>query len=448
MFRKSILSLVFAAGFLFAAQHMVYSQTGPVNGTVQLAKADGTKEPVAGALIEVYRTDIKAGFPSAKTNKKGQFNFAGMLYGALFTLSISAPGCSPQIYPAVKAGQEGIVIMLSPGDGRKLSEAEARQGAATAAKGGGELAVDDAEQKKAQAEYERKNAEITAKNSRLKEGDDTARRANEEGNAALKAGNYDLAVSKYSEGVAAVPDFVGSTPILLSGKINALKLKGHKAYEEGARSPDVELRKSKYVEANASYDQALAAFQNAVDILKHADAATDPAEKKRREVQMLDLYTSAIELHRLKAATHDSSKAGDANTVITEYLTIETDPAKKLAAQMTLGDIMRYSGDLEKAVAAYRLALAASPDNSDATGKLGVSLYGLGASTEPENKEIEQEGLNYMQKYIDMAPVAATDSAADKDFKLSVKQTVEYLKEQKMAPQKTPGAKVVTKKKS
>ncbi len=417
-----------------------FGQTAPVNGTVELKKADGTKEPVANALIEVYRIDIKSGFPSAKTSKKGEFSFAGIPFGGTYSFSLSAPGCSPLIFPGVKAGQEKLVITMSPGDGGKLTEDEVRKGSAVKAPiaGNGTAAKEPtAEEKKAQAEFEKKNAEITEKNKKVQASDEIARKSNEEGNAALKSENYDLAIAKFSEGVAAVPDYVGSTPILLNGKVIALKAKGFKAYKEGATQADPQVRITKYQEANKSYDEALAAFQEAVNIIKNAEAATDPADQKRRDTLKLDLYAAATEIHRLKAVSGvDTTKADDAEKVITAYIAIEPDPAKKLAAQMALGDSMRLTGNLDRAVATYKQILVAKPDYADAMGSLGLSLFAQGAAIAPEDKEKEQEGLNYMQKYTEMAPVAATDSQAVKELKESVKLTVEYLKSQKMAPQK------------
>jgi tetratricopeptide (TPR) repeat protein len=239
-----------------------------------------------------------------------------------------------------------------------------------------------------------------------------------------------------------VPDFVGSTPILLSGKLTALKMKGYTVYLDGAKNTDRSVRDAKYKEANALYDEALSAFDNAMDILKKAAPATDPIDQKRRELLTLNLYTTAVEVHRLKSATKmDTPRSAEASTVIPAYIALETDPAKKLKAQMTLGDIMRGSSDFERAVAAYREILATNPDNAEATGKLGLSLFAQGAATDPEDKEKEQEGLNYMQKFTEMAPVAATDSAADKELKTSIKEAVDYLKSLKMAPQKPASTK-------
>src|SRR5205823_4775262 len=102
----------------------------------------------------------------------------------------------------------------------------------------------DEANKKAQAEFEKQNKEIAEKNAKTQAGDEIARKSNEEGKAALKAENYDLAISKFDEGVAAVPDFVGSTPILLTGKVLALKAKGYLAYRAGVAVSDMDARKA------------------------------------------------------------------------------------------------------------------------------------------------------------------------------------------------------------
>src|SRR5205085_12031255 len=140
--------------------------------------------------------DIKTGFPSAKTDAKGQFRFAGMMLGAKYGFAVSAPGCSPKTFSDVKAGQEKLLITLTPGDGRKLTEDEARQVLAAAASpnGAAELAEVD---KKAKEENDKKNAEITEKNKKMQAADEIARKSNEEGKVALKAENYDLAISKF-----------------------------------------------------------------------------------------------------------------------------------------------------------------------------------------------------------------------------------------------------------
>jgi len=189
MFRKSYLYIILAAVIVFTAQIAAYAQFAPVSGSVVIQK-DGKSVPVPDASIEVFRTDIKAPFPSTKTNKRGEFSFVGMPYGATYVFSISAPNCAPAVYPDVKAGQEKLVITLEPGDGRKYTEAEARQAAANAPKSGGsESGGVSEEDKKQNADIEKKNAEITAKNEKIKSADQTAANAYKEGKAALEANN-------------------------------------------------------------------------------------------------------------------------------------------------------------------------------------------------------------------------------------------------------------------
>jgi tetratricopeptide (TPR) repeat protein len=210
-------------------------------------------------------------------------------------------------------------------------------------------------------------------------------------------------------------------------------------YKEGATSTDMTLRKAKYEEANKAYDEALASFQDAMGVISRADAVTDPAEQKRREVVKHDLYAVAAEIHRLKIAGGvDQSKIAEANTVIADYLALETNPEVKVTTQMGVGDMMTRVGDFDKAVAAYRQVLVLKPDHAEAMGRLGLALFAQGAAKSPEDKEMEQEGLNFMQKYIDMSPVSPTDPPAVKELKVSIKESVDYLKAQKMAPQKAP----------
>src|SRR4051812_267820 len=99
MFLKSFSLAAVSAAFVLCLQLSAAAQYAPVSGKVQLLKADGTREPVAGAVIDIYRTDIKTSAPTTKTNKKGEFSIVGMLFGADYVFSVSAPNMSPLIYP-------------------------------------------------------------------------------------------------------------------------------------------------------------------------------------------------------------------------------------------------------------------------------------------------------------------------------------------------------------
>ncbi len=434
MFRRSFLISVLPSLIIVLSGLAVCAQNAPVSGVVELDN-NGVRTPVAGALVEVYRTDIKAGFPSATTNKSGGFVFAGMPLGATFVFSVSASGCSPNYFPGVKAGQEKLLIVLKPGDGRKLTETEVR---GLVAKSGGPSTPEmSAEDKKKKEEYDKQVAEVNAKNERIKAGDAIVAKSNEEGRAALDAKNWDVAIEKFNTGVQAVPDFVGSTPVLLLGKMIAQKGKGFEIYRSGTTISDATARREKYNEANRYYDDALASFAQAMEVIKAAAPPADAVEQKKRDAVKMELYSNAAEIHRIKAvAGVDTSKAEEASKVYAEYIAMEADPARKAQTQLNYGDIMRLTGDFDKAAEAYRSVLAAKPDQPEAMAGLGLSLFAAGVASSPENKEKEQEGLNYMQKYTEIAPVSSTDSDSVKALKVSVKEAVDYLKSQKMAPQK------------
>lgn len=429
MFRKLFLMSFVAAMAAFVVVDNAFSQGAPVRGKVELKKADGTVVPVAEAIVEVFRTDAKGSLPSAKTNKRGEFSFVQFPVGQTFALSVSGAGISPKIEPGVRAGRENILISVSEGDGRRLAEAEVRETLSQAITvPSGELT---AAQKKEQEELEKKNAEIIAKNKKIQEGDAVAGKANADGVAALKAKDYTTAIAKFGEGVEAVPDFVGSTPIMLNGKMVAHRARAYEKYREGATSTDTASRKVKYEEANKDYDDGLAAFDQAMAVLKNAPAATDPNDQKNRANITLELLTNAMEIHRLKAIGGvDTSKGPQAKAVITDYLALETDPLKKTKAEMILGDILRENGDCDGAIPAYKKILEGSADDPDALAGAGLCLFSVGYGN--SDKAQMQEGLNLMTRFSEVAPDTHK-------LKTSVKDAVDLLKnEQKLAPQKLP----------
>lgn len=437
MFRKSVFTYFLSVAAMMLLASAVFAQSSPVSGVIKMQKADGTLVPVADAVVEAYRTDIGRGkMPSAKTNKRGEFTFAGFPVGQKFVLAVSGTGIGPRIQPNVSAGMDNVQIVVTEGDGRVLTEEEARQAALTAgATAAGELSGD---QKKELAEIERKNAEIAARNQKIQEGDTIARRSVEEGNAAYQAKNYDLALAKFDEGIAAVPDFVGSTPVLLNGKLLSLKERGYKHYVDGAAiRGDLAARRAKYELAKKEYSDAIAAYNQAMEVYKKAAPPEDEKDKANRRAVMSNLYTNVIEVHRLMAVAQvDTSRASEAESVINEYAAFETDPAKKTNALVVLGDIFRSAGDFENAIATYRKVLEAAPDNTTVMASLGLSLVGQASADDPPDRAMLQEGLNFMQKYADTAQIQESDSAALKEFKQSVKDTVEYLKtDQKLKPQ-------------
>src|SRR2546423_140560 len=125
MRRSYIFTVVAAAVVLLFSAMLVSAQTEQMRGSVKLVGADGKSTPVAGATIDVYRTDMKSDYHT-KSDKKGDWVFAGLPFVGTYTVAASAPGASPTARGGVKArADQPIEIVLSAGDGKKLSEAEA-----------------------------------------------------------------------------------------------------------------------------------------------------------------------------------------------------------------------------------------------------------------------------------------------------------------------------------
>jgi tetratricopeptide (TPR) repeat protein len=435
MFRKDFYKLFLLTIVCLAGVSFANAQTAPITGRVVLKKADNTTVPVEGALIEAYRTDIKATLPSAKTNKKGEFAFAGMPFGAKVVLSISAPGAKPGFMPNVKAGDEKLLITLTEGDGKRWTEQEIRDAIAGADTGSGQPAQPTEDQKKAQAEYEKKVAEVSSKNKEIENKNQVIQASLKAGNDAFNAKDYDTAVAKWTEGINADPDFVGSAPILLNNKGTALKIVGVDAYNRAVKSADPNEKATLTAKAKSSLEGSLDAYKKSWTIIKNAPAA-DTAGQTNLEQAKYGALTGLTEAYRLMVQTKmNPAAAADSKEAFDAYIAVETDPAKKAKALLTYADIMRETGDSEKAIQGYRAVLQTSPDNGEAMAGLGLSLFNAGVVS--DNKEQKQEGLNYMTKYIESSPISATDSASVKEFKQSVKDAVDYLKNtEKLAPQK------------
>src|SRR5215213_9527437 len=108
MYRKKFIVSLFVIAVFLTGSLVAFAQTiAPISGRVQLKKADNTIVPVVGAEITAYRTDISKGkLPSAKTDKKGNFSFAGAPVGQTFVLVASAPNIQAGFYPNVKASMD------------------------------------------------------------------------------------------------------------------------------------------------------------------------------------------------------------------------------------------------------------------------------------------------------------------------------------------------------
>jgi len=412
--RKYFVSLMALALFLTGSLFAFAQTGGTVRGKVELKKADGSVVPVEGATIDVYRTDAKGKLPSAKTGKKGAFSFAGVPSGQVFAIVVSAPNVKAEVFTEIKSGQENVNITVSEGDGKTYTEEQVRQALAAAGN-----------QPKLSAEEAKKIEEINNRNKQAEQSNAVIKRAVEEGNKAYEAKNYDLALAKYDEGINASPDFVGSAPVLLRNKAIVLR---NRAIEKYKQSTTPESKKAAMDSISKDLLDSATSLERAVQILKTA-TPTDTGTAQTKILVNSDL----VETYRLLIqATANSTKGKEALTALENYTATETDAAKKLKTQMGLADALRLAGDSENAIPAYRKILETAPDNPDALAGLGLSLFSVGAGS--NDKAQMQEGLNLMQRFTEVAP-------ENHPLKASVKESVDYLKNQeKLTPQKTTKA--------
>jgi tetratricopeptide (TPR) repeat protein len=444
MFRRNhLISFLTIALFLIGSAAAAFAQNQPVHGKVQVKKADNTIAPVVGALVEAYRMDAKTGFPPAKTDKKGNFSFAGLPQGVAVVLSISAPGINPEIQPGVKAGMDDIVIQATEGDGRRLTEDEVR--AAVSNPTNNQNSQETEEAKKKREEYEKQVAEVKSKNDKALKSNEVVAAALKEGGAAYDAGNYDLAISKFEEGYNIDPAFAGSAPVLLNNKSLALLKRGTDSYNKIGKSDDA-TKATLRASAKSDFTEVVTASNKALEILKAA-TTTDANIQKGYEANKFTALTNRKNAYRLMAQTGvDREKGKDAIPAFEEYIAAEPDPAKKSKAQVDLASTLQDSNEFDLAITEFQKILETDPGNVDALVGVGLSMVNVGYinldSDPAKGKAQLQEAANYLQKFVDIAPDTHK-------FKQDAKDTIAQLKEQqKVVPQKTTKTTTTPKKKN
>src|SRR5712691_1882584 len=166
MRRSHFFTSIAAIAVLLCAAASISAQVGQLRGHVLFKQADGTTIKGAGAQVDVYRTDLPGSFPT-KADKNGEFVYAGLPFVGTYIIAVSMPNAQPMFRPNVKAGKDTeYEIILSPGDGRRLTADEAKKlaaggGGATSSSGGG------SETDKAKIEeMKKRNEEIKKENEK------------------------------------------------------------------------------------------------------------------------------------------------------------------------------------------------------------------------------------------------------------------------------------------
>lgn len=399
MLRKFILATLASVAIITSAL-MVSAQTGELRGHVVFTQADGTSVPASEVAIDVFRTDLQGKY-NTKTNKKGEFVFAGLPYVGTYIIAASRADAQPAWLSDIKVGR-GVdyELKMAPGSGKRLTLEEIK---AVGSGGGGAPAGpakgESAEVKAKREELEKKNKEILDKNKKIEESNAVVARTFKAGNEALLAKNYDEAIKQYDEGLAADPD----QPAILTNKALAFKARGVDRYNSSISAKDDAAKASGLEGAKKDFTAAAEAANKALDLIKAQTAPSEPSELTQYNTNKAAALSTRAEAMRLFVTKVDQSQVDKGQVAFEEYLAVETDPAKKLTTQRSLAQMLFDANSFDKSLAEYKKLLEANPDDTDALVKSGMILFNIGAMNN-NDKGKYQEAANYLQQFVDKAP--------------------------------------------
>lgn len=423
MFQRYFFHALICAALIVSTGLIAAAQTGQLRGHVVMKDASGKLAPVAGATIDVFRTDV-AGKYETKTSKKGEFVFAGLPFIGEYIVAASFAGTSPNYAPQVKAGRELVVeIELFPGgDGKRLTHEEIKGHMAKSGppSSDGKLSPEELAKRE---ELLKKNREIEEANKRNININEIVGRTFKAGNEALKAKNYDEAIKQYQEGLAADPE----QGVLYLQVGEALRQRGVERFNTTIKSADTD-KTAGFDAAKQDFRQAAENAQKAVEFTRKEENRTDAPGLAAQNTRRLNALMARMESMRLFVTKVDIAQADKGLTAYNEYIEAESDPIKKEKARREAAQMLLDAGAGEKALAEYQKILAEKPDDPDAAYGAGLALYATG------DKAKYQEAANYFQRFVEKAP----DNHKDKE---AVKAVLAELKNsENVVPEKTTPA--------
>jgi len=387
-----------------------------------MKNADGTTTRVSEATVDVFRVDLAAKF-QAKTNKKGEFVWAGLPFIGEYIIAVSLPGAQPNYLKGVKVGRDvDYEVELFPGDGKRLTLEEIKaQIASAGASTGNEEARPSAEDAAKRAELIKKNKEIAEANARNQNINEIVGRTFKAGNDALKLKNYDEAIKQYQEGLVADPE----QGVLFLQISEALRQRGVERFNATIKSADAD-KTAGFEVAKQDFRQAAENSQKAVDLIQKEEVKTDPQGAAAQNMRKLNAMLARMEAMRLFVTKVDPTKADEGLVAYNDYVATETDAIKKDKARREAAQMLLDAGAGDKALIEYQKILTEKPDDPDAMYGAGLALYATG------DKAKYQEAANYFQRFVDRAP----DNHKDKE---AVKAVLAELKNsENVVPEKTP----------
>ncbi|MFY9555748.1 MAG: tetratricopeptide repeat protein [Blastocatellia bacterium] len=387
----SRMNLLRAAGVAVATlclTAVISAQSGQVEGNIKLKAADGTVKGVAGALIDIYRLDIK-GHYDVKTDKNGHFVRLGLPLQGTYLFVVSGPGIAPTYMNNVRITQMPVVdVNVDPGDGRTLTLEDVQKTIGQQKAGGGPATArpinpgDKAKMEAAQKEYESKVKESQEVQATF----DQARTHYNTGVEMMQAANYQNAMSEFEQ-AATVDPGKHAAMAMLAYRANANLAEAH--YQVG-----VDLfNKKQRPEAKAHFEAAIASVKKALVL-----AVKDTAENNPNLNNDLVIYYNMLGKNAMLLVEYYGA-ADLVDATVAELDKGETiDAVNKNKWGVLKADLYRSAGRTDEAVASYKKVLAADPNYADA-------LYGLGLTLIASSERAQiQEGANALAEFLAKAP--------------------------------------------
>ena len=397
MIRKYLYEGVAIVILLVFASITTFAQVAELRGHVFMQQADGRKVPLAGAQIDVFRTDIPGKF-NTTSDANGEFVLPAVPFIGRYVVAVSHASATPNWIGGVRVGRDPIEITVTRGDGKRLTFDEIKAAQSTApnsAPSGNGSGGESPAEKAMREELVRKNEIIartfTAGNEALNAAS-LASKARASDDAIRK---YTVAIAQYDEGIAVDPE----QPAILTNKAVALKGRGVERYNATVTSKTLDDagRAAGLQTAKDDFKAAAEVSTKAVALIKHEIVPTDPAELQRYNANKYAAMFTRAESMRLFVSRADSNQAEAASTAFKEYIALEPDPAKKLKAQLDLAQVLLDSGNADMALKEFQVILATQPDSPEANLGAGLAAYAL-------DKTRHQDSANYLQRFVDLAP--------------------------------------------
>ena len=364
------------------------AQTTQIEGTIKLKAADGSVKPLAGAQIDIYRTDIKGSYP-VKSDKNGHYIRLGIPVQGTYIVVVSGPGASPTYQSGVRIAQVPTLdFTLEPGDGH----APTYDQVVAMMKGSGVSPTSSAPQP---SSADRAKAEAAAKERAAEAQKVQALQANlDEAVKHFKAGadlkaanNYEAAIAEFEQ-AAAVDPGKHEAFVEVAHKSNAQLAETH--YQFGA---DLFNKKQKDV-AKTHFQKGYESAKRAISFGQQVPETKDANIKNELLIYYGILAKNAgllVEMYNDTTVIDDTAKSID------QAETLDT-PANKGKWEVMKAKMYFNSGRTDEAMAAYKGILAADPNNTDALFGLGLTLVATG------EKAKVQEGANYLADFVAKAP--------------------------------------------